>query len=345
MLSEEICNLYRKLPLSVLIFKNKELVHINKYLLEMFCLDELLVEIKEVKTELYYHIFEHAYNTKINNDEELLEQLLKQEALSYKEQSIQVDLFYEEDFTTFILTRIKPKESPKLVNVTENLSNHNKIYEIFTKTQKRSFKLFSMYKGLHIISDALLLKVDDNHLIFKVSKKHLSSYEDNNEFVLTPYANSQKVIITKATKIDIPKQLLYLSHLQNSTFSAKNRQTIRVKPHNEPIILDVNQTKYSLYDISLYSLSLLTATKSGFLNTEVEKIYDVKFSLKYGTKVSEISTKARVVKIMPYLKKHKIVLKFLNNVHAQTEIKHYINFRQMEILRELKSIVKKIELR
>lgn len=189
----------------------------------MFCIDELVIELKEVKTEIYYHIFEHAYGLEIKSDDALFEQLLKQEELNYKQDIIQIDLFYEEDFTIFILTRLKPKESSKFVNIAENLSNEVKIYDIFAKTQKRSFRLFSMYKGLHINSDALLVKVDDEHLVFKVSKKHLYSFKDNNEFIITPQFNSKNAIITKATKVDMTRQLLYLSHLQNRPLSAKNR--------------------------------------------------------------------------------------------------------------------------
>jgi len=343
MLSDKMCDLYRKLPLSILIFKDKELVHINKYLLEMFCIDELLIELKEVKTEIYYHIFEHAYGVEISSDEALLEQLLKQEELNYKQQNIQIDLFYEEEFTVFILTRIKPKESSKLVNLTENLSNETKIYDIFSKTQRRSFRLFSMYKGLHINSDALLIEVDDEHLVFKVSKKHLCSFKDNNEFIITPHINSKNAIISKATKVDTSKQLLYLSHLQNRPLSAKNRRTIRVKPHTKPINIHVHQEVFSLYDISLFSLSFLVKKESTLFNEE-KKVYEISFTLTDGDTTSEITLKAQVEKIMPHKKERKIVLSFLDNEHARQHIKHYINFRQMEILRELKSVVEKIEL-
>jgi len=335
--------MYRKLPLSILVFKDKELVHINKYLLEMFCIDELLIDLKEIKTEIYYHIFEQAYGVEINNDEALLEQLLKQEELNYKQQNIQLDLFYEEEFTVFILTLIKPKESSKLVKLTENLSNETKIYDIFSKTQKRSFRIFSMYKGLHINSDALLIEVDDEHLVFKVSKKHLCSFKDNNEFIITPHINSKNAIVSKATKVDISKQLLYLSHLQNRPLSAKNRRTIRIKPHNEPINIHVHHEVYSLYDISLFSLSFLVKTDNALFNEE-KKVYDISFKLNDGEKTSEISIKAEVEKIMPHGEERKIVLSFLDNEHAKQSIKHYINFRQMEILRELKSVVEKIEL-
>ena len=343
MLSDKMCDMYRKLPLSILVFKNKELVHINKYLLEMFCIDELIIELEEIKTEIYYHIFEHAYGVKITNDEMLFEQLLKLEALNYKQQNIQIDLFEEEEHTVFILTLIKSKESSKLVNITENLSNETKIYDIFSKTQKRSFRLFSMYKGLHINSDALLIEVDDEHLVFKVSKKHLCSFKDNNEFIITPHINSKNAIVSKATKVDISKQLLYLSHLQNRPLSAKNRRTIRVKPHNEPIHIHVHQELFSLYDISLFSLSFLVQ-KDNILFNEEEEVYDIYFTLKDGDKKSQIAIKAKVEKIMAHEKERKIVLSFLDNEHEKQKIKHYINFRQMEILRELKSIVEKIEL-
>ncbi len=344
MLSKKICDLYRKLPLSVLIFRDKELVHINKYLLEMFCIDELIIELDEVKTEIYYHIFEYAYGVEIKNDDALFEQLLKQEEVCYKQENIQIDLFYEEEFTVFILTRIKPKESPKLVAILENLSNETKIYDIFAKTQKRSFRLFSMYKGLHINSDALLVKVDDEHLVFKVSKKHLCSFKDNNEFIITPQVNSRNAIVTKATKVDIPKQLLYLSHLQNREFSAKNRRTIRIKPHTASLNIHIQKKAYFLYDISLFSLSFLIE-KSQTLFNEEEKVYELSFTLKYDTHISEIKIKAELEKIMPYEKQQKVVLSFSDNEHVKQKIKHYINFRQMELLRELKGVVEKIELR
>jgi len=343
MLSDKMCDMYRKLPLSILVFKNKELVHINKYLLEMFCIDELIIELKEIKTEIYYHIFEHAYGVKITNDKMLFEQLLKLEALNYKQQNIQIDLFEEEEHTVFILTLIKSKESSKLVNLTENLSNETKIYDIFSKTQKRSFRLFSMYKGLHINSDALLIEVDDEHLVFKVSKKHLCSFKDNNEFIITPHINSKNAIISKATKVDISKQLLYLSHLQNRPLSAKNRRTIRVKPHNESINIRIHQELFSLYDISLFSLSFLVSKNNALFNKEKE-VYDLSFTLKDDTTMVAISIQAQVEKIMSHDKERKIVLSFLENENARQKIKHYINFRQMELLRELKDVVDRIEL-
>ena len=71
MLSQEICQLYRQLPVSVLIFKEEKLLHINKHLLEMFSIDELIMNFDEIKTEIYYSIFEYLYNKSIKNDADL----------------------------------------------------------------------------------------------------------------------------------------------------------------------------------------------------------------------------------------------------------------------------------
>jgi len=200
-----------------------------------------------------------------------------------------------------------------------------------------------MYKGLHINSNALLIKVDDEHLVFKVSKKHLCSFKDNNEFIITPQVNSRNAIVTKATKVDIPKQLIYLSHLQNREFSAKNRRTIRIKPHDESLTVHIQKKEYSLYDISLFSLSFLIETDQTLFN-EKEKVYDLSFTLNYDTQIAEIKIKATLGKIMLYKQQQKVVLNFSDNEHVQQQIKHYINFRQMELLRELKGVVEKIEL-
>lgn len=53
MLSDDLCSLYPELPVSVLIFEEETLVHINKYLYDIFSVDELVVELDKIKNELY----------------------------------------------------------------------------------------------------------------------------------------------------------------------------------------------------------------------------------------------------------------------------------------------------
>ncbi len=70
---------------------------------------------------------------------------------------------------------------------------------MFTRTERHVFELFSLYKGLHIKSNAVLKSVGLNALTFQFSKKHLCSVHDNNEFIIRPSSKSTKVIVANGT--------------------------------------------------------------------------------------------------------------------------------------------------
>ena len=112
-----------------------------------------------------------------------------------------------------------------------------------------------MYKGLHIQSDAELIEVSNEELILKVSKRHLSSFNDNNKYIISPNERSKKIILASASKISSSKQYLYLSSLQVKDISAKDRSAIRVKCMDDEIDIVFNDEQiYKIYDLSLYSI-------------------------------------------------------------------------------------------
>ncbi|HIC44577.1 MAG TPA: hypothetical protein EYO73_09955 [Sulfurimonas sp.] len=340
MLSDKICNLYKELPISVLIFEEKKLIHINRHLCEMFCIDELLTKIEEIKVELYCNIFEHAYNMNITTDVQLHDKLVEKNELFYKAQNIQIDTHFKDQYTIFVLTLIKSEDIPEPPIKISSSTMELKILNLFSKTDHQQFRLFSMYKGLHIQSDAELIEVSNEELILKVSKRHLSSFNDNNKYIISPNERSKKIILASASKISSSKQYLYLSSLQVKDISAKDRSAIRVKCMDDEIDIVFNDEQiYKIYDLSLYSICVEAKRLDNYFYNKQDEVFTLKFTLKHHRKHFNIIIQAKVAKIMKYKNNKKVVLKFLPNEHAIIEIKNYINFRQMQILRELKHIV------
>jgi len=345
MLTQTICDLYRHLPVSVLIFKNKQLIHINKHLFEMFCIDDLVIKLEDIKEELHYCIFNAALNSNIKNDLELYEELLKNTLFSYKQKQIQIDIKTMSDYSIVVLSLFKSFQSNEVIEKRSNFSKENKILDIFSRTTQNQFHLFSMYKGLHIQSQAQLIEVNNSELIFHVSKKHFSSYLDNNEYIISPNNTSENVIIANAIYLNRKQYYLHLSNLDIISKSAKDRRTIRVKCMDEVIKISINnEHTYQIYDLSLYALSILTDTEDNTLIKDDEISYLLNFSLIYNKVESNINIDAKVEKVMHLEKDNtrKLVLSFSPNDHARKQIKNYINFRQLEILRELKQFTETV---
>ena len=143
-MSDKICNLYKELPISVLIFEEKKLIHINRHLCEMFCIDELLTKIEEIKVELYCNIFEHAYNMNITTDVQLHDKLVEKNELFYKAQNIQIDTHFKDQYTIFVLTLIKSEDIPEPPIKISSSTIELKILNLFSKTDHQQFRLFSM---------------------------------------------------------------------------------------------------------------------------------------------------------------------------------------------------------
>lgn len=342
MLSQEVCNVYRELPISIIIFKDEKLVHINKHLLNMFSIDSLIVNLEEVKNEIYYSIFEYCYNAVIESDSDLFELLSNEQELEYKKRKILIASTCNtiSGHTVFVLTLNQPEKVNVEIKHALNSKQETKLIELFTKTERTKFEIFSMYKGLHIRSSAIFLGVEKSFLIFKVSTKHLISHEDNNEYILLPLGENKNVIVSNAAKVDHKNGLVFLRNLQVSKTSALNRKTIRVKCIEETIKAKVNKKReYQIYDISLYSLSLMCKKNDTLFKETLEGSYHLNFTLLHNNTESEISVDVKIKKIMKLKEYDKVVLIYEPDETALQNIKAYMNFRQMQLLRELKDFV------
>ncbi len=342
MLEEEVCRLYRELPISVLIFKDETLIHINKYLYEVFSVDELIVKLEEIKHELYYEVFARSFGISVQRDEDIHHFLSEHSHLFYARQTIQVNVHRLNDYHIFVLTFLKEPTTATPIHINDTDANGRKILNLFSKTKQKRFKLFSMYKGLHVKSDSVFEGISDTMLVFHVSKKHLASFDDNNEFIVDPNPDTPRVIVGNAHHIDSDKSLIYLHNLKIADQSAKERKTIRVKCADEGILLTINKSyRYGLYDLSLYSLAILVSKKANPFNVETNTTHALSFTLHVdASEHFDIMIDARITKIMDYSQNQvKVVFSFVYNEHDFDRLKRYINRRQMKLLRELKTFV------
>jgi hypothetical protein len=337
MLSQIICDLYRELPASVLIFKEKQLIHINKYLYEMFSVDSVIADLNHIKHELYYSVFEYHYHTRINNDSDLLELLESRMRMNYKKQQFQITQNRVHDYTIFVITLIR-KESDNIAMKHDAIdtASQQKVLDIFSRTKQTIFGLFSTYKGLHIRSNATFIGIEDKSLVFEVARKHLSSYDDTNEYIILPRPGARNVVIARATHIDKTASRVYLSNFHVSDKSAMDRKTIRLKP-DTPIHVGIGEGKqFLLYDLSLYALSLNVPLDDHYFDDQITHSYLLKMSLPVNGIETHFTVDATLEKIMQLASSKKAVLTFRLNEKAKDVIKNYLDAKQIRLLHELK---------
>jgi len=310
----------------------------------MFSIDSLIANLEEVKYEVYYSIFEYCYDVSIENDSDLFKLLCNEQELEYKKRKILIARATGtiSEYDAFVLTLVQPSKVNIELKHTANSPKDAKIIELFTKTHRTQFEMFSMYKGLHIRSDASFVGVENDFLVFKVSHKHLISYEDNNEYILLPSGENKNVIVTNAAKVDHKRSLVFLTNFQVLKTSALNRKTIRAKCIEETIKVKLNKkTEYQIYDISLFSLSLMSKKNDSLFKNTLDGMYHLDFTLVHNNIQSNISVDVKIEKIMQLKEYDKVVLMFEADETALQNIKAYMNFRQMQLLRELKHFTQK----
>ena len=337
MLSQTICDLYRELPASVLIFKEKALIHINKYLYEMFSVDSVVANLDNIKSELYYSVFEYHYNTPVNSDSDLFDLLESRMRMTYKKQQFQINHNRVHDFSIFVITLIR-KEADNLAMKHDlvDQAGQQKVLDIFARTKQVHFGLFSTYKGLHIHSNAKFEGVDEGHLVFSVPRKHLSSFDDTNEFIILPRPGAHNVVVAKATRIDKEASRVYLSRFHVTSESAMDRRTIRLKPLREIVVTVSNDQHYPLYDLSMYALSLSVPPTDTYFDDHPSNHYLLKLSLPVGGQDVTVTLEAGLEKVMKLSASQKVVLTFKPNDRAGAAIKAYLDAKQIRLLHELK---------
>jgi len=209
------------------------------------------------------------------------------------------------------------------------------------KDNSSEVKIHNFYKGLTIVNSAVITEINKESFTLKTVNTQLKIVQITRYMTITSEIFPKDVICKSVKSIDSDNQTIVIDDVTFASRSAADRKYIRLEPDaNHGCTLYFKNIKFpgesSVLDISEVSAKLKTdALPAGI---EVGTRIKVVISLKLKGRLITISTLGSIYRIEENKRDYNIVVLYelsQKNIH---DIKAYLSNRQIELIREFKSI-------
>lgn len=210
------------------------------------------------------------------------------------------------------------------------------------KDNSSEVKIHNFYRGLTIINPAVITEIDDESFTLKTVNTQLKVIRLVKLMTITSEIFPKDVICRSIKHIDSDNQTIVIDDISFALRSAADRKYIRLEPDiNHVATLYYKNIKFpgetSIMDISEVSVKLkITALPAGIETGTKVKLF-ISLKLK-GKLISFSNIEASVYRIDENKRDYNIVLLYELDKKNINNLKEYLAHRQIELIREFKSI-------
>jgi hypothetical protein len=204
------------------------------------------------------------------------------------------------------------------------------------------FTLLNYFKEIPVSFDAVLLNVENQMAEFSIHEYQAKVIESERKSLIRAHGKSpfREDIVGEAFYVSAIKKRAILCKFWYANNLAGLRRFVRVqldKPVEADLICDDEVLKGNIKVMSLGGAAL-EIPSPGFLSTGLEINLFLKLPDLTATTVVETVLNATVIKVTGEKAPYSCVLEFHVEKYSQQQLAHYINQRQVEIIRELKNL-------
>jgi hypothetical protein len=274
---------------------------------------------------------------------------------TYKEKHVQITHKTYQEYEIFVFIKLDAsvlsvifkdfKEANKItkkdieIPISELLEEENsEILEYFEKNHNVKAMGYTLYKGIPLISDNIVLQTYNNLLVVKIEDKQMISSKVNAQWIIQTQQGMTFEAVVQNTNNS--KKLIFLSKAKIIQTGFHKRELIRYELNPSlPILLSLANGQISLdvIDISENSLKALTDNATILEAINNEKI--VQASIKLKDETIHLSCKF-LREGNRYDQKAEVIFSLTLDNNASTVLKKWLNKQQMKLIREIRDFQK-----
>lgn len=206
----------------------------------------------------------------------------------------------------------------------------------------QTFSFLNYYKEMPVSYDATLLSVENEMAEFAIHEYQAKVISLERKALIYSHAKSpfSEDMIGEAFYVNSTRKRAILCNFAYARIRSDMRRFVRVqldRPVEVDIVFEDNVLKGNVKDISLGGVAM-SAMSSDLLvpGRNVGLVLNLPDSLSNSVVVVEVE--ATIVKVTGESAPFTCIIEVHSDKHSQQQIAHYINQRQVEIIRELKDI-------
>ena len=209
------------------------------------------------------------------------------------------------------------------------------------KDNSSEVKVHNFYKGLTIVNPAVITEINEDRFTLKTVNTQIKIVQITKFMTITSEIFPKDVICKSVKSLDSDNQVIVIDDVAFASRSAADRKYTRLEPDAEHgCTLYFKNIKFpgesSVVDISEVSAKIKTdALPAGI---EIGTKIKVAISLKLKGRLITLSTLGSVYRIEENKRDYNIVVLYELVQKSLNDIKEYLSNRQMELIREFKSI-------
>ncbi|MDU0457360.1 MAG: PilZ domain-containing protein [Geobacteraceae bacterium] len=206
----------------------------------------------------------------------------------------------------------------------------------------QTFSFLNYYKEIPVSYDATLLSVENEMAEFAIHEYQAKVISIERKALIHAHAKSpfREDMIGEAFYVNSTRKRAILCNFAYARIRSDMRRFVRVqldRPVEVDLVFEDNILKGNIKDISLGGAAMSTMSSEllvpGRNTGMVLKLPDLQTN-----SVVEVEAEATVVKVVGESAPFTCIIEIHSDKHSQQQIAHYINQRQIEIIRELKDI-------
>lgn len=206
----------------------------------------------------------------------------------------------------------------------------------------QTFSFLNYYKEIPVSYDATLLSVENEMAEFAIHEYQAKVISIERKALIHAHAKSpfREDMIGEAFYVNSTRKRAILCNFAYARIRSDMRRFVRVqldRPVEADLLFEDNILKGNIKDISLGGAAM-SAMSSELLVPGRNMGLVLKLPDLQTNSVVEVEAEATVVKVVGESAPFTCVIEILSDKHSQQQIAHYINQRQIEIIRELKDI-------
>ncbi len=206
-------------------------------------------------------------------------------------------------------------------------------------SQDSNIKIYTIYKGIPIKENAVVIKYEKQVICFQAFRKELMLLWKNESFIYVKHPNFPNVIKGEIAKIDYKRLLICIKDLEFQDNSIVDREHIRIAPPKSiRIMIEYQNSLIADGEIKSISVdSILVLIKKGNIK-QLKNLKDKEFVLKFrlfvkdSIAVDNISIKSTILNIV----NNEIIFLIKPNNFIKVKISNYVIVCKEEILKNLK---------
>jgi len=229
----------------------------------------------------------------------------------------------------------------KAVRGTEN-EDKMVILQFLSGMIGQTFSFLNYYKEMPVSYDATLLSVENEMAEFAIHEYQAKVISIERKALIHAHAKSpfREDMIGEAFYVNSTRKRAILCNFAYARIRSDMRRFVRVqldRPVEADLLFEDNILKGNIKDISLGGAAM-SAMSSELLVPGRSMGLVLRLPDSQANSVVEVDAEATVVKVIGESAPFTCIIEILSDKNSQQQIAHYINQRQIEIIRELKDI-------